>query len=97
VENAVKHGQEVDGRLRIAISADVRNRVLELTVSSSGFLSATRAPNGRPPAEDPAGFALRNVRARLESAYAERAALLLTEEGGFVRATIRIRDDVDAE
>lgn len=83
VENAVKHGQERGGSLGIAIEAGAQGNTLELRVRNTGHL--VDAGNGQ-------GVGLRNVRARLATAYPERASLSLVEDQGTVSAVIRIRD-----
>ncbi|MGD2070839.1 MAG: histidine kinase [Gemmatimonadota bacterium] len=94
VENAVKHGEEVDGRLRVDISATLVDRELRLAVENSGRLNGDRAASDGASTRD-GGFGLRNLRARLASAYPGRASLALSQEGDVVRALIRIPEADD--
>lgn len=82
VENAIKHGEHDDGRLRIRVRARTSHDGLVLTVANSGRLST--------PAHRTSGFGLRNVGERLASAFPGRSTLRLEEADGEVVATIRI-------
>ncbi|NHZ34541.1 sensor histidine kinase [Massilia rubra] len=85
VENAVQHG--VGPRLEgghVRISALVRHGVLEIVVDDDGVglgLGQARRSTGN-------GVALINIRARLETGFGERAALLIAPLAQGTRATL---------
>jgi two-component system LytT family sensor kinase len=82
VENAIKHGLKSSARpLRVRVSAGVKDGVLLLEVANTGRLSEDG---------EGTGVGLRNTRERLEKVYGGRGHLELFEEGGWVRARIRI-------
>jgi two-component system LytT family sensor kinase len=83
VENAIKHGLKSSARpLRVRVSARVREGALLLEVANTGSLK--EADGGG------TGVGLRNTRERLEKVYGGRGRLELFEEGGWVRARIKI-------
>ena len=82
VENAVKHGRPVEGRLRIHIVTRGDADGLTLTVSNTGVLEETPTSNG--------GIGLANVRARLAAAYPSGHGFVLEQYGAWVRAVVRI-------
>ncbi len=90
VENAVKHGRQLDGRLRISLSASLTEAGLVLVVENSGRYA---------PAADPVGrVGLSNLRERLEGLYPGRHRFSLVQVGEMVRATvlIQVRKSPDA-
>jgi hypothetical protein len=85
IENAVKHG--LNGRakpLKILVSARLSDNALIMEVANTGTLS--RGMNGT-------NVGLKNVTQRLEKIFHERGSLILSEEKGWVRARIAIKND----
>jgi hypothetical protein len=85
IENAVKHG--LNGRakpLKILVSARLDDNALIMEVANTGTLS--RGINGT-------NVGLKNVTQRLEKIFHERGSLILSEENGWVRARIAIKND----
>ncbi|HEX8564725.1 MAG TPA: histidine kinase [Pyrinomonadaceae bacterium] len=85
IENAVKHG--LNGRakpLKIVVSARLDDDALIMEVANTGALS--RGINGT-------NVGLKNVTQRLEKIFHERGSLTLSEEKGWVRARIAIKND----
>jgi two-component system, LytTR family, sensor kinase len=90
VENAVKHGEEGAGPLRIIIAASVRDGSLIVGVRNRGRLNGDARPAfdaGRPK------LGLRNVRERLALHYPGRAGIDLSEKEGWVEARMVILGD----
>jgi two-component system, LytTR family, sensor kinase len=82
VENAVKHGRPVCGRLRIRVAARIHRERLELIVENTGrFL---------PPPDATGHLGLRNVRDRLAGSYPGRHEFQVGQAGELVRATVAI-------
>jgi len=85
IENAVKHG--LNGRakpLKILVSARLDDNALIMEVANTGTLSSRM--NGT-------NVGLKNVTQRLEKIFHERGSLTLSEENGWVRARIAIKND----
>jgi LytS/YehU family sensor histidine kinase len=82
VENAVKHGAPLNGRLGIRIRGHVREGVLRLEVANTGVLE----PNTR--AEECVG--LRNAYARMDAIFPGKYSLNLFQDGDWVRAVVTI-------
>lgn len=85
IENAVKHG--LNGRakpLKILVSARLDDNTLIMEVANTGTLSSRM--NGT-------NVGLKNVTQRLEKIFHERGSLILSEENGWVRARIAIKND----
>lgn len=86
VENAVKYGQQTTpGDLRLRLAARLERGALVLSVANLG-----RWVPPAPPADGSARVGLENVRARLATAYGERASLHSAEADGWVVVTVRI-------
>lgn len=81
VENAIRHGLEpkADGG-SVHIHAEVRSGRLEITVLDDGV--------GLAAAPGQAGFAINNIRARLQARYGSKAALTLTADSPGARAVL---------
>ncbi len=85
IENAVKHGLNGGSKpLKIQVSARLGENALIMEVANTGTLS--RGMNGT-------NVGLKNVTQRLEKIFHERGSLTLSEEQGWVRARIAIKND----
>jgi hypothetical protein len=87
VENAVQHGDESDGalRLNVVVSADAGG--VRMEVANTGTLAAAPEPSG-----NGRGIGLRNLRERLALEYPGAHTFTLEQDGGWVRAVIRLED-----
>jgi tetratricopeptide (TPR) repeat protein len=85
VENAVKYGQQTTpGDLRVRLGARLEREALVLSVANLGRWIPPAA------AEGSTRVGWENVRARLATAYGERASLQADEADGWVAVTVRI-------
>jgi two-component system, LytTR family, sensor kinase len=82
VENAIKHGTPLNGRLGIRVRAACKDDRLQLEVSNTGTLSDAEAHDDR--------IGLGNVQQRLQAMYPDRHRFELAQEGDWVRAVITI-------
>ncbi len=84
VENAIKHGLERKsdgGEVRVSVSADAGNLLLEVADTGGGFSTASSGT----------GIGLANVRERLGTLYGQRGILALAaNEPSGVKATVTI-------
>jgi LytS/YehU family sensor histidine kinase len=89
VENAVKHGMRTSqSPLRLRIHAADRDGDLRIEVANTGTLDPKGS--GSDLFADGAGIGLRNVKERLARLYPGRHEFRVTQEGEWVRATLRI-------
>ncbi len=85
VENAVKHGLQTSPKpLKIKISARLEGEKLLLEIINSGKLDKKFDLNGTK-------IGLKNVRERLEKLFPNKSSFALSQDDGFVRATIEIK------
>jgi signal transduction histidine kinase len=91
VENAIKHGRRTSGMpLRIEVAARIeQGSSLVIDVRNTGAWLAASRPVSAIGTET----GLHNVRERLRAHYSGRHAFEVYEDGGWVRARIRIDDD----
>jgi LytS/YehU family sensor histidine kinase len=79
LENAIKHGEAVNGTRSVVISAAAVNGELIVTVKNSGILR-----------EQPFGTGLDLTKARLQQTYGDRQAFELSQSGSDVIAKLTI-------
>lgn len=90
VENAIKHGiANSKGGGQLCIRARREGSDVVLTVQNTGQPLVQAGP--------PEGVGLRNLRARLDLCYADRASLSLRPEHGWTVAEIRVQGGPEAE
>jgi two-component system, LytTR family, sensor kinase len=86
IENAVKYGiKSNEQKLIIRLEAKIKNKSLLINVSNTGNLIDSSTNKGT-------GNGLENIKNRLELYYNENATFSLTEENGWVFATIEIKN-----
>ena len=88
VENGIKHGSTIDGRLKIVVTAGVVDGWLRMQVANTGRL------DGSPDAGDSGGgsrVGLINVRQRLAASLPGHHDFRLEQDGDWVRATVDIQ------
>ncbi len=86
VENAIKYGMQTSSMpLRIRLLGTIRDHQLHLEVANTGRWLTTDEAEGRS-----TGIGLRNLRQRLDQFYPARHSFAITEQDGWVKATIDI-------
>lgn len=91
VENAVKHGMRTSqGPLHLRIRAHEVDGYLQIEVANTGALVPSGVSSDL--AADGAGIGLRNVRERLAHLYPGLFEFRVVQQGDWVRAIVRIRD-----
>jgi two-component system, LytTR family, sensor kinase len=90
VDNAIKHGQRTSAMpLRIEVAGRIESGALHIDVKNTGKWVAASQPALHAAGTD---TGLHNVRERLQAHYPGRHAFDVYEDGGWVRARIRIDD-----
>ena len=86
VENAIKYGMQTSSMpLRIRLLGTIRDHQLHLEVANTGRWLTTDETDGRT-----TRIGLRNLRQRLDQFYPARHSFAITEQDGWVKATIDI-------
>ncbi len=86
VENAIKYGMQTSSMpLRIRLLGTIRDHQLHLEVANTGRWLTTDKAEGRS-----TGIGLRNLQQRLDQFYPARHGFAVTEQNGWVKATIDI-------
>jgi two-component system, LytTR family, sensor kinase len=89
IENAIKHGMRTSALpLKIRLTASAQDGSLDLEVANTGRWA--KQPSIIRGSSNGTGTGLENVRRRLEQVYRGRYRFDVSEEGGWVRARMRI-------
>lgn len=91
VENAVKYGiKSNEQRLIIRLTVKMIYKSLLISISNTGKLLQSSKMNGKN--EDGTGNGIENIKNRLELYYNKNSDFSLTEENGWVKAAIEIKN-----